>query len=356
MTSPSPDGGGDRRRAEPATDTDTDTADPAEAPDLEEVPSMLLSRVAENAYWVGRYLERAEATARLVKTHTELFVDLPKSAGLTWAPLLAVTGSDADYHLAHDHPAEEEVVSFLLSDPLNPGSVVSSVDQAREDLRVTRTMVPRRTWETLNELHLWVRDTRRSAIARPTRLAWCEEVIRRCHLVAGSIDATMNRDDTYSFLEIGRFVERADMTTRVLEVEADILMGVSDQGLRPFVDVTWLAALRSLGAEQMYRRATGGVVHGADAVRFLLFEPAFPRSVEHCLIAVSRWLLELPRQEVPMAECAAVARRLGEFDPISGGADELLEMVDELQRSLGELHDALGATYFLPAPSLTGAG
>ncbi|MBL8774528.1 MAG: alpha-E domain-containing protein [Acidimicrobiales bacterium] len=330
--------------------------DPTRPPTPQEAPTMLLSRVAENAYWVGRYLERAEATARLVKTHTELFLDLPKSAGLTWAPLLAVTGSDADYHLVHDHPSEEEVVSFLLADPLNPGSVVRSVEQAREDLRVTRTMVPRRTWETLNELHLWVRDTRREGIGRTGRLAWCEEVIRRCHLVAGSIYATMNRDDTYSFLEIGRFVERADMTTRVLEVEADILMAVPDGGLRPFVDVTWLAALRSLGAEQMYRRATGGVVHGADAVRFLLFEPQFPRSVEHCLIGVSRWLLELPRQEVPMTECAALERRLGAIDPTSGGADELLRVVDDLQRGLNLLHDALGATYFSPAPSLTGAG
>ena len=127
---------------------------------------MLLSRVAENAYWAARYLERAEATARLVKAHTELYVDLPRSAGLTWGPLLTVTGSDDDYHRLHDHPTEEAVVSFLLSDPSHPGSVVASVAQAREDLRVTRTMVPRRTWETVNELHLWVRETRRDGIDR----------------------------------------------------------------------------------------------------------------------------------------------------------------------------------------------
>src|SRR5690606_33722868 len=123
--------------------------------------------------------------------------------------------------------------------------VVASVAQAREDLRVTRSMVPRRTWETVNELHLWVRETRRDGIDRRTRLAWCEEVIRRCHLVAGSVYATMTRDDAYSFLEIGRFVERADMTTRVLDVEADILLG--EEGLRPYTDVTPLALLSSLG-------------------------------------------------------------------------------------------------------------
>lgn len=316
----------------------------------------LLSRVAENAYWAGRYLERAEATARLVKAHTELYVDLPRSAGLTWAPLLTVTGSDDDYDLLHDHHIEETVVSFLLSDLTHPGSVVASVAQAREDLRVARTMVPRRTWEIVNELHLWVRETRRDGVDRRTRLAWCEEVIRRCHLVAGSVYATMTRDDAYSFLEIGRFVERADMTTRVLDVEAEILVAGVDDGLRPYTDVTWLAVLRSLGAEQMYRRATGGVVDGAAVVRFLLLDPAFPRSVEHCLIGISRWLLELPRQDEPMARCAEVERRLTDVEPATDGAGALHDLVDALQVGLDGLHGALGETYFLPATSLTGAG
>lgn len=328
---------------------DDDGERPAREPGV-----MLLSRVAENAYWAGRYLERAEANARLVKAHTELYVDLPRSAGLTWAPLLTVTGSDDDYLRLHEHPTEEAVVSFLLSDPTHPGSVVASVAQAREDLRVTRSMVPRRTWETLNELFLWVRETRRDGIQRRTRLAWCEEVIRRCHLVAGSAYATMTRDEAYSFLEIGRFVERADMTTRVLDVEADILLG--EEGLRPYTDVTWLAVLRSLGAEQMYRRATGGVVSGAGAIRFLLLDPAFPRSVEHGLIGVSRRLLELPRREAPMARCAAVEERLDRIEAATRSARALRELVDDLQVGLDHLHDSLRETYFLPATSLTGAG
>lgn len=335
---------------------DGDDGDGTQDETSREPGMMLLSRVAENAYWAARYLERAEGTARLVKAHTELYVDLPRSAGLTWGPLLTVTGSDDDYHRLHDHPAEEAVVSFLLSDAAHPGSVVASIAQAREDLRVTRSMIPRRTWETVNELYLWVRETRRDAVDRRTRLAWCEEVIRRCHLIAGSVYATMTRDDAYSFLEIGRFLERADMTTRVLDVEAEILVDAGEGGLRPYTDVTWLAVLRSLGAEQMYRRATGGVVSGSEAVRFLLLDPAFPRSVEHCLIGISRWLLELPRQDEPMARCAAVEERLATVTPATEAARPLHDLVDELQHGFDRLHEALGATYFLPATSLTGAG
>lgn len=335
---------------EPTPSTTAEPTEPAEE------PAMLLSRVAENAYWAGRYLERAEGVARLVQTHTELYVDLPRSAGLTWAPLLAVTGSEEDYDRVHDHAGEDEVVAFLLADVGHPGSVVAALAQAREDFRITRAMLPRQTWETVNEAHLWAQETRRNAVDRRSRPGWTEEVIRRCHLVSGSINATMSRDDTYSFIEIGRFVERADLTTRVLGVEADILVGGLDDGLSAYADVTWLAVLRSLGAEQMYRRATGGLVNGTDAMAFLLHDATFPRSVEHCLIGVSRWLLELPHQEAPMADCVAVQRRLDgeavrDSDPI-----ELTRFVEDLQEGLEVLHEALRQTYFLPTPSLAGTG
>lgn len=333
-----------------------DPNDPNDPVVPEEVTTVLLSRVAQNVYWAGRYLERAEATARLVRTHTELYLDLPAAAGLAWTPLLTVTGSQDEYGRLHDDATEDDVVAFLLTDVGHPGSVVASLAQAREDLRVTRDLLPRRTWQTVNEAYLWAQETRRQGVDRRTRLGWTEEVIRRCHLVAGSVEATMTRDDAYSFLAIGRLLERADMTTRVLDVEADILLAGLHDGLRPYTDLTWLAVLRSLGAEQMFRRATHGAVSGPAAVSFLLHSPSFPRSVEHCMIGITRWLLELPRQEAPMAECAAVQRGLDEIVADGLDADAMHEVVDDLQAKMGAVHDALRSTYFEPAPSLTGAG
>lgn len=319
-----------------------------------EVAAMLLSRVAENIYWAGRYLERAEATARLVKTHTGLFIDLPRAAGLGWTPLLAVTGSAEVYEQEHIGTSEDDVVSFLLADSAHLGSVVSSVSRAREALRGTRALVPRRSWEIVNEMHLWANDTCTGGVDRRARLGWTEDVIRWCNLLSGSLLATMTRDDAYSFLEIGRFVERADMTTRVLDVQAGILMADEARDLHPYSDLTWLAVLRSLGAEQMFRRANGGLVSGVDAVRFLLRDPAFPRSVEHCLIEVSRWLLELPNHERPMTGCAQVQRRLDTVDESDLTADALHAAVDDLQEGLGSLHDSVHDT-FLTVPSLAEA-
>jgi uncharacterized alpha-E superfamily protein len=327
-----------------------DTA--GEASDLE-VDTMLLSRVAEHLYWAGRYLERAEATARLVRTHTELFIDLPRRAGLGWAPLLAVTGTHEVFADHHEHVMEEDVASFLLSDTVHQGSVVSSLDQARANLRVTRGFLPRRSWEGLNEMSRWVRATADRGALRSGRLLWTEEVIRRCHMVMGSIAATMTRDHAYAFLEIGKLVERADMTTRVLDVQAGILMDGGDGAIGPFADLTWMSMLRSLGGEQMFRHHFGGMVTDAAAVRFMLRDAMFPRSIEHCLIEVSRWILELPHQEVPMAGCAEVQRQLESFRFDDLSSVTLHRFVDDAQIALDELHVSMAATYFLTADLAT---
>jgi uncharacterized alpha-E superfamily protein len=307
---------------------------------------VLLSRVAEHLYWAGRYLERVECSARLVKAHTELFVDLPRSVGLGWAPLLAVTGSQSAFDDGFDEVTEDDVVAFVLADPANKGSVVASIEQARENLRVTRGLIPWRMWEVVNETRQWVRSTAGSGSTRWRRVTWTEEVIRRCHTVAGSTTATLSRDLGYAFLQIGRLVERADMTTRVLDVQAGIIMGTGAAALGPYTDLTWMSMLRSLGGEQMYRRQMGSVVTAPEAVRFLLRDPAFPRSVEHCLVEISRWLLELPHQEGPMAAASATDALLDSVTAECMEVDELHDFVDDLQLGLGRLHAELAVAYF----------
>src|SRR3984957_10315630 len=275
---------------------------------------MLLSRVAEGVYWVGRYAERAEATARLVKVHTELFLDLPRSAGVGWSPLLAVTGS-SDAFSSHDRDVtEENVVGFLTVDADNPSSVVASLARARANLRVTRTVLPQSSWEVLNGLFLWAVDTAPQAVGRRTRMAWMDQIVRQCQLFAGSLAGTMCHDESYSFLEMGRFIDRADMTTRVLDVQAEILVGQGAASGRPYADITWMNVLHSLAARQMFLQHSHWGASGPEALRFLLNEPRFPRSVEHCLTAVSRCLLELPAHRAPMAGCAAVQNQLEDAD------------------------------------------
>lgn len=305
---------------------------------------MLLSRLAECVYWAGRYLERSEASARLVKVHTELFLDLPRSAGLTWAPLLAVTGSRDGYAIRHADASEDDVVSYLVVDADNPGSIATSVAQARHNMRVTRGMFPRQAWEEVNDLHLWVLDTGVQAVDRRTRLAWTDQVIHRCQLLAGLISGTMSHDASYSFLEVGRFVERADMTTRVLDVQAEVLMSRRDDD--PYADVTWMGVLRSVAAAQSFRARVPGGASGPAALRFLISDSQFPRSVEHCLIEVSRALIELPNHDEPMAACARVQAMLEDVDAGALDGPALHHFVDDLQEGIGRIHDLVAESYF----------
>ena len=308
---------------------------------------MLLSRVAECVYWAGRYLERADAAARLVKVHTELYCDLPLAAGVGWSPLLAVTGSAAAFDERNLSAAEDEVVRFLTIDPDNPGSVVSSLHSARHNLRATRDKFPAAAWEELNELYLWVGERADEAVNRRTRSAWTTEVMRRGHLLTGLLADTMSHDDVFAFLEIGRFLERADMTTRVLDVQAAILFASENDAVEPYADVTWMSVLRTLSAHQMFRRAMHAGLSGPAALHFLLSDAQFPRSVEHCMTRVSRALIELPMYDAPMAGCAQVEQLLKEADPASLGPLALHVVVDDLQRGIADLHALVTDTYFL---------
>ena len=165
----------------------------------------------------------------------------------------------------------------------------------------------------------------------------------------------MSHDDTYSFLVIGRDLERADMTTRVLDVQAGMLIARSD-GANPYADLMWMGVLRSLSALQMFRRIAGPMVSGPATLSFLLRDLQFPRSVERCLVEISRALLELVPPRRPdggLRRGAAVARasRPRLVGRGRASAVALHEYADRLQQGLGRLHELLVTTYFQMEPS-----
>jgi uncharacterized alpha-E superfamily protein len=321
---------------------------------------MLLSRVAEAVYWTGRYLERAEGTARLVQVHTELFVDLPRAAGVNWTPLLVVTGSTVPFAELYtdDANAEDDVVRFLTVDGRNAGAVVGSLERARANLRIARPVFPRELWEGLNRLYLLSVEDAEQAVPRRSRVAWLETVISECQRLTGITSGSMSHDEAYAFLRIGRHVERADMTTRVLDVCAATFFHAEEQ-LRPYADVTWMSVLKSLSAYQTYRRRTQSRIRGADALAFLLRDPQFPRSVEHCLIDISRSLVDLPHHDAALALCADAEALVADAMVQAMDWRGLHRYADRLQRELANLHEALVATYFgtaaLPASALASA-
>ncbi len=310
---------------------------------------MLLSRVAEQLYWTARYLERAEDTARVVGEHTHLLVDLPTSVPLTWEPLLAVTGARRQFDDGHAVADETNVIDFLLADHDNHSSVLSTIVAARENTRTTREVVPREAWQTLNDLYLYTTSHHREAVDRRSRGRFLDKVVAECQRFAGIVAGTMSRDEAYQMLRLGRAVERADMTTRVLDVRAVALLRGhpgNGQAGNDHDEVQWAAVLRSLSALQAYHRRRRGPILGHPTVTFLVCDPDFPGSIAHCLGEVSAVACDIPRSESVDA-AARAAQRTVEL-VAAAPLDKLHDGLDDLQLALSMVHEAVEATYFPP--------
>ncbi len=314
---------------------------------------MMLSRDAENMYWFARYLERAENTARFVAVNANLVLDLPRSYTFGWEPLIAITGTEALFREHYRDMDERSVVRFLLGDPHYGGSVISSLARARENLRTARDIVPREAWELINDLYLQARENLSSGVSRRHRYTYLSSIIDGSQRMAGLLSGTMSHDEAYEFLLLGRNLERADMTTRILDVRSEDLLAERPEELTPFDNIQWMSVLKSLTAYQMYRRHVRTRVRGVDVLRFLLQDEPFPRSVLHCLGEVERGLHHLPRCEDPLRTVTRVKRSIQQGDVIALAAAgaELHEYIDELQRQIGLCHDSIASTYFVLDPA-----
>ena len=184
----------------------------------------MLSRVADNLYWMARYLERTENLARLVDVSAGLMLDLPQRLSPGWQPVVKITGNDSLYTEHERDYSEKTAVKFIVANAKNPGSMMSSIARAREIARSVRDILPREVWEQINELYLYVGEHAAEASARRTRYGFLGRVITATHALTGMFEGIFNEGDALSFLTLGRNIERADMTSRIVDVRAAAMM------------------------------------------------------------------------------------------------------------------------------------
>ena len=304
---------------------------------------MLLSRVADHLYWGARYLERAEDTARVVQSYTDLLLDLPMGVNSTWEPLLAVVGGRELYDMAHTGTDETDVVRFLVADDANQGSVVASIAQARENLRSAREVLPREAWQAVNDLYLFSGGDREAGVDRRSRGRFLSRVVSDCRRLDGVLAASMRRDEAYELWRLGQALERADMTTRVLGVRAASLLAArsGDGAHDDFAEVQWMGVLRSLTALQMYQRSRRGPIDGTSVVRFLLFDATFPRSVAGAVVQIRAALGALPRPAATLPAVEAIDEVLAGIDIGADDGQALDEAMDRVQLALDDVHEAV---------------
>ncbi|MFU8832311.1 MAG: alpha-E domain-containing protein, partial [Wenzhouxiangella sp.] len=211
----------------------------------------MLSRLAENLYWHGRYLERAEDLARLVNVNANLHLDLPGQLTPGWEPLVRIVGNPELFDELYEDKSERHVVRYMMADERNPGSLRATLEFARENLRSARDLLPREVWEQMNALYLKGQDELPANLSKRRRHEFLRELILDCQQLAGTLLGTMSQDDAYSFILIGRYLERADMTTRIIDVRSASLLPELSGELTPFENIQWMSVLKSLTAYQM---------------------------------------------------------------------------------------------------------
>ena len=241
----------------------------------------LLSRVADSVYWLGRYIERAENVARFLDVNHNLMIDLPRGYGDQWQPIVDTTGDRAAFAEHFAVATRENVVRFLAFDTRNPNSISSCVLAARENARSVRETISSEMWHQINSLYLLIAAESRKPV--PEELPeFCHNVRMACHLFQGITHNTMTHNEAWNFLRVGTLLERADKTTRMLDVKYFILLpSVSDVGT-PYDDIQWSAVLKSVSGFEMYRKRHGRI-SPERIVEFLLLDGEFPRAVSYCI-------------------------------------------------------------------------
>jgi uncharacterized alpha-E superfamily protein len=306
----------------------------------------MLSRVAESIYWMARYLERVENSARMVMVNANLLLDLPKNAQPEWEPLVFITGAADQFESKPRKYEERAVVMFLLGDRDYAGSVLNSLRAARENARTIRDIMPREAWEQINELDLFARDNLESGLSKRGRHLYLKRLILGVQTITGMLSGTMTKGQGYQFLVMGRSIERADMTTRIIDVRsADLLEDSPD--LRPFRTIQWVSVLKSLTAYQMYRQSRQVRVTRPEVLRFLFQDTDFPRSVFHCVTSVELGALRLPRHDGVLRHIGRLKRMLVDADVGDLRQEDMHDFVDTMQLNLADLNAEISRTWFL---------
>ena len=184
----------------------------------------MLSRVADSIYWMSRYIERAENVARFVDVNHHLMLDLPAGVPRQWEPLVITAGGAEDFAARYREPSQENVIQFLTFDSENPNSILSSLRAARENARSVREIIPAIMWEELNEFCLYVEAEAAKTENRDFSYDFFRHVKRAGHLLEGVTNATLSRGEAWHFSRTGRLLERADKTTRIVDVKYFMLL------------------------------------------------------------------------------------------------------------------------------------
>jgi uncharacterized alpha-E superfamily protein len=298
---------------------------------------------------MSRYLERAENIARFIDVNFHLLMDLQGSLTDAWSPFIAVTGDEEIFYQRYPEPSKHNVLQFLVSDHEYINSVVSCLQLARNNAMQVRDIITAEMWELINRFYLFLKDQPQFPVANAYEFFSELKSFNRQYL--GILDSSLSRDEVWHFCRMGHFMERADKTSRILDVRYFMLQNNKSQAHKAYQGIQWAALLKSVEALEMYRK-TGRLIQPHTVVRFLLMDPTFPRSVMHCVGQMESLLIDIMQgnTDAPYLTCMRKLRALQTWLHAETASDfietRLHNAIDELQALLNTLDDALHETFF----------
>ena len=341
------------------------------------VGGIMLSRIAESLYWIGRYVERAEDTARITDVNYHHTLEMGASPEARerrrqhWEALIVIVGEAPRFFTMHDQANEETVPPYLTFATENPHSIVSSVARARENARTMRHQIASEMWEVLNRFHLELQRLQEfgeTPVNAENVHLFYRSIKEFSHLFQGITDSTMPREEGWYFLQAGKFLERAEKTARALDVKYHLLVADVEEGLRtksfglsdessplspqslalnphevPGDWDQWLAVLRSLSAYEAYHKIYRSTVRPRSVIEMLTLSPIFPRSIRFAIGEVDAALAHISNEQRAGALWAG-SNEWGS-DSLSPHAAQrapgVLSPSQEAERAVGRLHSAL---------------
>jgi len=291
---------------------------------------------------------RDRNTARLINVHTGLLMDLPREAEIDWFTLVSIFDADMFYHASYEQISEQNVMHFLLADTNNPMALIHSLSALRENARTSLDILPEETWEQVNELYLLVKEELSALSNRRRRQNLLLAIMERCQTIWGIFANQMSRNHAHSFLQIAKHLERADMTSRILEMASLLLKENRSDPVRAFDGLLWTHLLRALSAQQMYTRVKGPNVSAAAVLDYLIGDIAFPRSLFFSLSAIGQNLSPLPKPENLLASQKQVLHELLHTVHSEIPAEAIHQRMDALQIQLADLNSQISEQWFYP--------
>jgi uncharacterized alpha-E superfamily protein len=314
------------------------------------LPDVLLARYADCIFWLARYVERAENLARILDVNETFSRD--SRGGQNWRSIVQLNSDEERFFANHKAAAAHNVVNFYVVDGDNPTSIVSTIRYARENARTLRPLISTEMWVQLNVFYNRLAELRTEDLAPGNLAALFAMIKEACQTHTGITEGTFFRDQGWYFYQIGRYIERADQTTRLLDIKYHLLLpSVADVGSP--VDVSqWNALLRSAAGYHAYRRLHAASTTPARVAGFMLLNNAFPRSVHHCVREVGRLLGEvkshhgLRNGNDAAEELDRLQAVLGTFDIAAILRRGLHEFLDSIQRQLMAVTRELSIAFF----------